>query len=715
MFFTRKKIFAYSFVIVLAVLFSFGHQARAACTATLSLALKNYEVKPLVNTSFHVYEQIRYGNLTVPGELLVSGETDQYLGVGEVEFELLEGQENYALMVENPDLKGADFWYFNGIRATCGSSLNTEKRLTALRVRVRDTEGELQRNLRFTIYSQKYDANNQPMVDQSLGPLNTDDAGQAIVYLPDKASSLGGVEYYAIGFTGINSVYYKYNVKPVADTLSALDYVFSDLQVIAKDGETGDPIPNFRIEVYEQKDNLETGSLVSRITTDNQGIGYLQYPAGKYILQYEEANKSDKSFYNILINEGKRSSAYLDIDRANVGKCSIKSVLKVSLRDWDEELAKNLRITLYQQIEDHDGKLIPGQRIMGGKIDEYGLGQLTFYPLPAERYLLKVCDQDDELGCFWYKDLQFNCSAELFFEEHLNSVEIVLRNNKKDLAINQRFKIYLKSLNVDDQLATDKEKLISTYTIPVGGKITTFLSTQNELDQHQDYLITLELPGNIKLVDDFRLKDDAITKLEYVISGNKLIDISPKPVVDASLAKRLSGRILLQVESRGEAWYINPVDNKRYYLGRPEDAFAVMKRLSVGVSNKNLDRIAVNLKIVQGDDSDGDGLPDALEKGLGSDPYRTDSDEDGFSDFDEAEAGYNYRGGGRLPMSASFSHQQQGKILLQVEGNGEAWYVSPLNNQRYYLNRPKDAYNIMRELGLGITNVDLNKIPIGSF
>ena len=61
---------------------------------------------------------------------------------------------------------------------------------------------------------------------------------------------------------------------------------------------------------------------------------------------------------------------------------------------------------------------------------------------------------------------------------------------------------------------------------------------------------------------------------------------------DILLARKLSGRILLQVEGQyGEAWYIYPEDYKRYYLGRPADAFAVMRKLGLGISNENLAKI----------------------------------------------------------------------------------------------------------------------------
>ena len=56
--------------------------------------------------------------------------------------------------------------------------------------------------------------------------------------------------------------------------------------------------------------------------------------------------------------------------------------------------------------------------------------------------------------------------------------------------------------------------------------------------------------------------------------------------------------------------------------------------------------------------------------------------------------------------------QVKGKILLQVEQNGEGWYVNPDNGLRYFLGRPADAFALMRSLGLGITDNDLASIPL---
>jgi len=39
--------------------------------------------------------------------------------------------------------------------------------------------------------------------------------------------------------------------------------------------------------------------------------------------------------------------------------------------------------------------------------------------------------------------------------------------------------------------------------------------------------------------------------------------------------------------------------------------------------------------------------------------------------------------------------------------------VSPVDGKRYYMADGEAAYQIMRFLSLGITNVDIRKIPVG--
>ena len=91
------------------------------------------------------------------------------------------------------------------------------------------------------------------------------------------------------------------------------------------------------------------------------------------------------------------------------------------------------------------------------------------------------------------------------------------------------------------------------------------------------------------------------------------------------------GYILLQVESRGEAWYVNPVDEKRYYMRDGSAAYSMMRSFGLGITTADLEKIPVGIEDrFQALDSDGDGLFDKLEEGEirpAMIPYFSDPDE----------------------------------------------------------------------------------------
>ena len=181
-------------------------------------------------------------------------------------------------------------------------------------------------------------------------------------------------------------------------------------------------------------------------------------------------------------------------------------------------------------------------------------------------------------------------------------------------------------------------------------------------------------------------------------------------ISNSSLYNNVKGKIILQVEENGEAYYVHPKSENMYFLGRPTDAFSVMRSQGVGITNSNLEKIPVGLGNISGDDSDGDGLTDIIEDALGTDKEKTDTDGDSFTDKEEIENNYTPLGSGKLNIDTSFTDNQKGMIFLQVEQNGEAWYVNPSDAKRYFLGRPTDAFNVMRFLGLGISNANFEAL-----
>lgn len=180
------------------------------------------------------------------------------------------------------------------------------------------------------------------------------------------------------------------------------------------------------------------------------------------------------------------------------------------------------------------------------------------------------------------------------------------------------------------------------------------------------------------------------------------------------LAKKLKGKIIILAEEEGQAFYVDPRLKGNYYemffLGKPSDSFSIMREQGVGVTNTNIEKIPVGLEDLSGGDDDNDGLSNIFEDAVGTDKNKVDTDGDGNNDYDEIRNGYNPDGEGQLSIDPQFTEGQKGKILLQVENNGEAWYVNPDDGKRYFLGRPADAFQIMRKLGLGISNNDFEKL-----
>ena len=145
------------------------------------------------------------------------------------------------------------------------------------------------------------------------------------------------------------------------------------------------------------------------------------------------------------------------------------------------------------------------------------------------------------------------------------------------------------------------------------------------------------------------MKNIKLSHLFLVFVGLALLIVIP--VKAQNISTQLKGKILLQVEQRGEAWYVNPDNSKKYYLGRPVDAIKVMRDVGLGVSNRDFQ-------------SFGDKAPTRLA----------------------------------------------GKILLKVEDGGKAFYVNPENLEMHFLGRPRDALKVMKDQGLGITDDNLSKI-----
>ncbi|MDD5015219.1 MAG: serine protease [Atribacterota bacterium] len=193
--------------------------------------------------------------------------------------------------------------------------------------------------------------------------------------------------------------------------------------------------------------------------------------------------------------------------------------------------------------------------------------------------------------------------------------------------------------------------IINVFIKPYSNSLNSFFGKHHSLTiNYKSNLSSRVVPSNSTLIGGSWMSSPNWAKLTFFETDETLVNI-------------LKGYILLQTESAGEAWYVNPTDGKRYYMKDGATAYQMMRNFSLGITNANLAKIP-------------------QEGGKNSYP--------------------------------SLVNSLKGKILLQVEASGEAWYVNPKNGYRYYMKDGAAAYSLMRFYSLGITNNDLSKIPTGN-
>lgn len=122
--------------------------------------------------------------------------------------------------------------------------------------------------------------------------------------------------------------------------------------------------------------------------------------------------------------------------------------------------------------------------------------------------------------------------------------------------------------------------------------------------------------------------------------------------IDATLARRLAGKLLIQPHENGEVWYLDPATLKKFYLRDGESAYQGMRAFGLGISEKDFSNVSNLCSYVKG------------------------------------------------------------RIILRVEQKGEAYYMDDACNANYLRNGAA-AYEIMRQKALGISNEDIAKIETG--
>ncbi len=538
-------------------------------SSNLNLTLKSYSGESVTGLKFELYEQNTDSNGLPVAGVKVGGGT--FNSSGRFVLPLKPDPiKMYALKVYDKRADLGEFWFYDAIRFTCGVDKSISKSLPLLKIVLRDMAGNLKKNYSFSLYMQKFDADSNPIIESTklIASLKTSNTGSASLFVAPYntyLSSQTGV--YALSTKDSNgNAKNFYNIKISPDKDYTFESIFGGLNGELRDAQEK-LLANRNLSLYEQKSNgnyLSLGEKLFTFKTNENGAFQFEYPSGTYAIVSTDDLGRDNPFWNI------------NISSANNFKKLTTALTNFSFgNSLSRSMANSSSLQLYA---------------LTGKGGTYYRG------------------------------------------EQISTIKLVNNSASVSLAAGQYLASYTGSSNqVFGQAFYVKNGSVFNVSITPSSK----------------YLISNKKSFYLSGADA-NIGSSSSNGSSNLSSGN-----SNSSATSGSLVTRLKGRILLQVEDKGRAWYVNPANSKRYSLGRAEEAYNVMRSVALGVSNANFNSIESN--------------PNAWS-------------------------------------------QLAGRILLKPEDNGKAYYFDPSNFNLYYLGKPEDAYNIMRSRGLGITNNDLNKI-----
>jgi len=539
--------------------------ATGSCSnnSQLTIALRNYSGDLTPGLKYALYEQGTDANgLPLAGSQVGNG-TIGDSGQAVMTFRP-DPRKIYALKVWDKRSDLGDFWFYSAVRFVCDYNRSLTEYLPSLKIILRDGQGNLKKNYNFSLYSQEYDADLNPTFSGSdlIANLQTDARGQSVVYVaPYNPYRRGQSGVYALTLKDASgNLLTAYNIRVLPDKDYAFQYYLSSLGGELRNAR-GQLLGNKELRLYQQSAGPVLGTRLLTTKTDASGRFQMEYPAGTYALATLDDFNQENIFWNIVAKTSAPSKR-LTVNLTNF-----------SLADTSggQSAPNNAALKLYTLSADGSGGYYRDKTIGDIKLSASKTASMS---LASGPYLaLYIGASNQEYGQAFYASNGL-----------IQNVKVVI-STKTRLTDNQRF---------------------------------TLAATTN-------YGVT-------------------------TISG-----ASGATATTVSVASRLKGRILLQVQDKGQAWYVSPVNGKRYSLGRPDDAFRVMRGLGLGISNADFNKLAVT-----------------ANKSLA------------------------------------------GRILIKVGDSGRAYYYNPVDLKLYYLGRPADAFSVMRALGLGISNGDLSKISLGN-
>lgn len=192
---------------------------------------------------------------------------------------------------------GKTYFYFWNQKVETEKVTTLDTKLSTLRAILEDGYGDVVKNQKLSIYAQKFDVRNKPIVgDLVASDLSTGTTGKVDAYVPAGA--------YALKINGSysNAFYYKWRVAVTDKELTTATYRLSGFRIIIRD-DKGHLVRSAKFSMATQKSDALGNPVVDTIVLRDQNTGEAGYldvyvPPDTYVLIY-----GDKRLYQLDAND----------------------------------------------------------------------------------------------------------------------------------------------------------------------------------------------------------------------------------------------------------------------------------------------------------------------------------------------------------------------------------------------------------------------------
>ncbi len=593
--------------------------------ATLSITARGFDNSLQSNIAVKIYKQTADadGNALL-GDVVASGNTGEN---GIIKFYLPPAR--YAIELTGPD--GQKNLYYNNDLAERGI-MNLEKTLSALKVVLKDADGNLLKDVAVSLVEQQKDEAGNYLAGKVLKTKNTQNLGTTEFYFPPGK--------YALKIKGSTSeFYYFWDREIINDVASTVNLTLSMVRVIARDSE-GKLIKNVAATLYKQDYDLSKtailGSKLISVNTGEGGYADIRVPEGTYAIK-----AGNNTHFDLIVKD-----SYL----TTINLITKDDIIKIdSVSDPRPAVTRPNNSLLRSSSTGKTYVLLNGQLHYISSMEifsKYGYKWENVINVSQEE--LDGYEMGDDLGV----STGTIVDGSVVKTSDSPVVYLIESGKKRPFTSGQAF--------LGLGYAWSKIQIVSTASLAnlEEGEPVDFMPTAKDVregsvikssDNPAVYLIengkkrpfttgqAFESRG-YKWNEILVLSPDVVDSYE---EGLPLIYISnDEAVKEGSLVKSESSPVIYLISNNRK----RAIANERIFLALGFEWESVLT-----VSQAKLDEYQSDLIIdFTAQDPDKDGLSNLQEEFYGTDPNNADSDGDGFLDGQEVNNGFNPLGPGRL-------------------------------------------------------------------